>query len=199
MSGHFTHTPQSHGRDVLLLERRAFLELLYDTLPDKSKILFNKQVTEVVESKDGVEVFFADGTSEKGDVVVGSDGVHSAVRQAMWDHANAAEPGTITVQEKKGIPMSDRCVFSLTYPGSSYHDHVDVPLRFWTRGASFAKRAERQLIRRQTLRSGGHPAKTVILLRLLEAGKAVVAVYSSKIHCTGRREGGCKRSRPANQ
>lgn len=87
---------------MLLLERRALLEVLYETLPDKSKVVFNKHMMKTVESADGIEVFFADGTSEKGDIVVGTDGIHSVVREAMWERANAVEPGLITVEEKKG-------------------------------------------------------------------------------------------------
>lgn len=84
-----------------MLERRAFLEVMYETLPDKSKIQFSKKITSFTESEEGIEVNFADGTCERGDIVVGADGVHSVVRQAMWDCANRLEPGLITVEEKK--------------------------------------------------------------------------------------------------
>ena len=107
---------ENHGTDVLLLERRALLQVLYDTLPDKSKVVFNKGITKTVEGVDGVEIFFADGTSEKGDIVVGADGVHSAVREAMWDHANATSPGLITVEEKKAIMTNWTCLFGFA-PG----------------------------------------------------------------------------------
>ena len=86
----------------MLLERRGFLEVLWENLPDKSKVLFRKEVTNVVENDNGVEVFLSDGTSEKGDIVVGADGVHSTVREAMWTRANRLQPGIIDVKEKKG-------------------------------------------------------------------------------------------------
>ena len=86
----------------MLLERRGYLEVLWQNLPDKSKVLFNKKVANIVENDDGVEVFLSDGTSEKGDIVVGADGVHSTVREKMWECANRLEPGIIDVKEKKG-------------------------------------------------------------------------------------------------
>ncbi|KAI9155740.1 FAD-dependent urate hydroxylase [Paramyrothecium foliicola] len=92
---------ENHGCEVLLIERRALLDVLYNTLPDKSKVLFNKDMTKTVESSDGVKVFFKDGSFEKGDIIIGADGVHSLVREAMWRHANASVANLITVEEKK--------------------------------------------------------------------------------------------------
>lgn len=34
--------------------------------------------------------------------MVGADGVHSTVREIMWDKANTAKPVMITVDEKRG-------------------------------------------------------------------------------------------------
>ncbi|KAH7304208.1 FAD binding domain protein [Stachybotrys elegans] len=102
---------ENHGADVLLLERRALLDVLYQTLPDKAKVHFNKKVVRTTETRDSVEVFFADGTSEKGDIIVGADGVHSVVREAMWDYANSVSPGLITVEEKKSIMTNWTCLF----------------------------------------------------------------------------------------
>ncbi|PNY24071.1 FAD-dependent urate hydroxylase [Tolypocladium capitatum] len=102
---------ENHGRDLLMIERRALLETLYDTLPDKSRVHFNKKIEKIVENTDGVEISFADGTTERGDFVLGADGVHSVVRQAMWDHANTVEPGLITVDEKLAMRATWTCLF----------------------------------------------------------------------------------------
>ncbi|KAL4900544.1 hypothetical protein BDW74DRAFT_182630 [Aspergillus multicolor] len=110
---------ENHGTDVMLLERRALLETLYVTLPDKSKVVFNKEVEKIIEQATHIDVFFADGTSERGDLVIGADGVHSAVRQAMWERANSIEPGIITVDEKKSIMATWRCLFGYA-PGQPH-------------------------------------------------------------------------------
>lgn len=86
----------------MLLERRKFLEILYENLPDKSRILFQKKVAKITESVYGVDVLLEDGTRESGDIVIGCDGVHSVVREMMWDNAAKIKPGLITVDEKKG-------------------------------------------------------------------------------------------------
>ena len=61
----------------------------------------NKRVQSIQENEDGVEVFCHDGTSERGDLVIGCDGVHSKVRQTMWENAAKIDPGLITASEKK--------------------------------------------------------------------------------------------------
>jgi 2-polyprenyl-6-methoxyphenol hydroxylase-like FAD-dependent oxidoreductase len=56
-------------------------------------------VNRIEESEDGVRVFLADGSYEDGDIVVGCDGVASAVRQMMWDNANKLVPNSISTRE----------------------------------------------------------------------------------------------------
>lgn len=124
----------------MLLERRGYLEVLWQNLPDKSKVLFNKKVADIVEDDDGVEVFLSDGTSERGDIVIGADGVHSTVREKMWERANRLEPGIIDVKEKKGsvssmIPTAHRLICD-----SHYHT-VEMPPRVRPRRTTDEKRA----------------------------------------------------------
>ncbi|MCD4851015.1 FAD-dependent monooxygenase [Arthrobacter sp. AK01] len=44
------------------------------------RIVYNKRLTMVEEDRDGVRAVFHDGTTERGDIVVGADGLHSRVR-----------------------------------------------------------------------------------------------------------------------
>lgn len=99
----------SHGQDILLLERRQLLQTLYDYLPDKSRLRVGCEVKTIKQDKDGVEVILADGTVEKGDMVLGADGVRSPVRSMMWEHANKKTPGFITAEEKrKSMQMANQ-------------------------------------------------------------------------------------------
>ena len=86
---------------MLVLERRCFLRILYDALPDRSRVRLGIKVMDIYDGVDGVEVRLADGSREKGDLVIGCDGVHSLIRETMWDQGNKSIPGLITVQEKK--------------------------------------------------------------------------------------------------
>jgi 2-polyprenyl-6-methoxyphenol hydroxylase-like FAD-dependent oxidoreductase len=83
------------------MERREFLQILYDELPDVSKILTRKRVKTIVDNEDEAYVELEDGSVERGDVVVGCDGVHSTVREAMWAIANKTIPNFISNKEKQ--------------------------------------------------------------------------------------------------
>jgi 2-polyprenyl-6-methoxyphenol hydroxylase-like FAD-dependent oxidoreductase len=54
-------------------------QALLDALPARSYRL-GKRLTRVAQDEDGVTGFFADGSSERGDLLVGADGIRSAVR-----------------------------------------------------------------------------------------------------------------------
>lgn len=120
----------------MLLERRGYLEVLWENLPDKPKVLFNKKVTDIVEDDNGIEVFLGDGTSERGDIVVGADGVHSTVREKMWERANLLEPGIIDIKEKKGnLFTSPSMKIRLKLIFTSNNDAVEMSSWFRSRGA----------------------------------------------------------------
>lgn len=93
----------SAGYDTRTLDRQVFLRKLYEKLPDHSKVYEKARVEEIIEENSKTRVILADGREFVGDVVVGADGVHSKVREIMWDKANAANPGMITVEEKRGM------------------------------------------------------------------------------------------------
>jgi 2-polyprenyl-6-methoxyphenol hydroxylase-like FAD-dependent oxidoreductase len=58
------------------------MEALYSRLPDgERRVLANKKVTSVEQDDSSVTVTCADGSTFRGDVLVGCDGVHSAVRR----------------------------------------------------------------------------------------------------------------------
>lgn len=92
----------SHNYELLFFERREYLQMLYDRLPDKSRIQFSKKVVDIKEFYNGVKVTSSDGTVEQGDIVIGCDGIHSFVRQKMWDRADKISPGLISIKERKG-------------------------------------------------------------------------------------------------
>ncbi len=90
----------SNGYACTTFERRRFLEIIYNQLPDKSYIKTGKRVCDVIDREDGVTVYLTDGSVEEGDILIGCDGVHSTVRELMWRDANEAIPDYITAMEK---------------------------------------------------------------------------------------------------
>lgn len=83
------------------MERRNFLRIVHEQIPDKSFIKTGKRVVDVIDNEDGVIVKLHDGTQEEGDMLIGCDGVHSMVRELMWRDANLAQPDLITAGEKR--------------------------------------------------------------------------------------------------
>ncbi|KAI2617412.1 FAD binding domain protein [Hypoxylon sp. NC1633] len=115
----FGYVKENHGADLLPLERREFLQLLYDGLPDKTPIRNSIIIKDVKEVIDGVEVTLADGTVEKGDMLLGCDGVHSSMRSFMWHYANKDIPGFITDKEKNAFKTQWKCLVGVGPPEAS--------------------------------------------------------------------------------
>ncbi|KAL1651985.1 hypothetical protein SLS58_000108 [Diplodia intermedia] len=72
-----------YGYPVLFFTRRELVQILYDHIKSKDKILTSKRVKRVDETDDKVTVTTEDGQVFEGDLVVGADGMHSAVRQEI--------------------------------------------------------------------------------------------------------------------
>ncbi|KAK6215287.1 hypothetical protein QIS74_08306 [Colletotrichum tabaci] len=112
------------GYDTRTLDRQLFLRTLYQQLPDQSKVHEKARVEEIIEENSKTRVVLADGRNFIGDVVVGADGVHSKVREIMWDKANEANPGMITVEEKRAMVTQYNAIVmaSSPVPGLGAHD-----------------------------------------------------------------------------
>lgn len=80
------------------------IQVLYEHIKDKSRVLTSKRVVSVQQSDAGVEVKTQDGATFKGDILIGADGIHSTVRQNMWDAAAKLEPGWFSPSETNGTP-----------------------------------------------------------------------------------------------
>ncbi|KAI5867263.1 FAD binding domain protein [Durotheca rogersii] len=113
-SSFFRYLEDNHGFGMLNIERREFLEALYETLPDKTRVKTNSPVHSITQDENGVEVVLSNGEVYKGDLVLGCDGVYSMVKSIMWDYANKASPGMITVKEKTAIKADYKCLVFMT-------------------------------------------------------------------------------------
>ncbi|KAF7549510.1 hypothetical protein G7Z17_g6330 [Cylindrodendrum hubeiense] len=91
---------ERHGYPITFLDRQMVIQVLYDNVRDKSKVLTNKRVQRVSMTDDGVVVKTSDGSSYKGDILVGADGIHSTVRGEMWKIANEMSPEWIPADEQ---------------------------------------------------------------------------------------------------
>ena len=78
------------------------LQVLYENIKDKSKILTNKRVVRVDLSDDGVGAATLDNSVIQGDILVGADGIHSMIRNEMWRLAEKTSPKLFDPSEREG-------------------------------------------------------------------------------------------------
>jgi salicylate hydroxylase len=80
----YTQLHRSDLHDLLAARAREF---------DPNVVRLNHKVTGFTESADGVELSFADGSSARGDLLIGADGLKSVVRAQMFGAAPATYTG----------------------------------------------------------------------------------------------------------
>ena len=76
------------GSANLALHRADLQKILYDALPDGT-VRLNSELVGLKHEPEGVVARFSDGREERGDLLVGSDGLHSVVRGEVLGGAPA--------------------------------------------------------------------------------------------------------------
>jgi 2-polyprenyl-6-methoxyphenol hydroxylase-like FAD-dependent oxidoreductase len=84
------------------------IDILYNKIEDKSKVLTSQRVQSIEHGESNVTVTTSSGQSFTGNIVVGTDGIHSTVRQEMWKQAQKIDPEWIDPEEESGkiIPLA---------------------------------------------------------------------------------------------
>ncbi|KAL3436161.1 hypothetical protein BDV09DRAFT_203598 [Aspergillus tetrazonus] len=118
------------GYPIISLDRQKVLEILYNRYPAKSNIHANKKVTEIRQTEREAQVVTADGAVYKGDLVVGADGIHSAVRAEMWRQAKDLVGRRDRQDVNHGLAaftVEYACVFGISSPisGMESGEHVN--------------------------------------------------------------------------
>ncbi|KAF4498040.1 Zeaxanthin epoxidase, chloroplastic [Fusarium agapanthi] len=107
---------ERHGYPMVFLDRQMLLQVLYKSIKDKTKILTNKRVVRAELVNGGVHAVTSDGTIIAGDILVGADGVNSAVRSGMWKLAGRLSPGLFDPNEHEAPPCENSCIFGISNP-----------------------------------------------------------------------------------
>jgi 2-polyprenyl-6-methoxyphenol hydroxylase-like FAD-dependent oxidoreductase len=78
-----TYRADDHGGDGFIAEieilRGDLSQVLYDDTRDGLEYVFGEQIAELTQDADGVDVVFAGGGRRRFDLVIGADGLHSAL------------------------------------------------------------------------------------------------------------------------
>lgn len=76
--------PGGLGSGELNVPRDTIATVLYERTKDDVDYRFGDRITGLVDDGDGVTVTFRSGATDRFDLVVGADGVHSGVRRLVW-------------------------------------------------------------------------------------------------------------------
>ncbi|KAH8885604.1 FAD/NAD(P)-binding domain-containing protein [Thozetella sp. PMI_491] len=109
-----------HGYPLAFADRQTLLEVLYEHLRHKDRVHVSKRVTDVKMNESGVELTTEDGSTYSADIVVGADGVHSAVRGEMRRIANKVDPSYFAGDETSKVPVTHKCVFGISKHTEGY-------------------------------------------------------------------------------
>jgi 2-polyprenyl-6-methoxyphenol hydroxylase-like FAD-dependent oxidoreductase len=120
-----TYRADDDGGDGFISEieilRGDLSRVLYDDTRDRAEYVFGDRVAELTQDADGVDVTFAGGGRRSFDLVVGADGLHSALREmAFGPHERFVRPlgrmmAFYTVPNEFGL---DRWLIDYQEPGS---------------------------------------------------------------------------------
>ncbi|BCS04484.1 FAD-dependent oxidoreductase [Aspergillus luchuensis] len=104
-----------HGYTYMWMDRKSLLEVLYNNIADKSKVLPGKRVASVTHTDNGVDVVTTDGSTYSADIIVGTDGTHSKLRQEMARYAEDLGLSEDYAEEDK-VAASYSCIFGMSDP-----------------------------------------------------------------------------------
>ena len=83
-----------YGAPQLTIHRADLLAALAGVFPS-DRVQFGKRAQSIVPNGDHVDLRFVDGSSSRVDVLIGADGIHSAVRTAMFGAENPRFTGVV--------------------------------------------------------------------------------------------------------
>lgn len=97
---------ERYGAPTIAVERSVLHGVLRDAL-EGSPLRTGAQVVSFDQDPDGVTVHFADGGSERGDLLIGADGIHGAVRDHLFGPARNIFSGYIAWRGRAPMEHAD--------------------------------------------------------------------------------------------
>lgn len=122
---------KKYGAPQLTIHRADLLKALQDGLPSE-RIHLGRSCTGVELGSDEATIRFADGTSRSFDLVIGADGIHSAVRTALFGQDDPKFTGILSYRavfpREKGEGLRDLDAFTKWWGEISEKQIVTFPL-----------------------------------------------------------------------
>lgn len=122
-----------YGAPYATLHRADLHQLLLDAVQDRglAQLQLRGELTRFSQTDDGVAVMLADGSAQRGDVLLGADGLWSAVRQQLLDDVAPAPTGHLAYRallRQSDLPASLRSQQVTVWLGPRLHV-VQYPVR----------------------------------------------------------------------
>jgi 2-polyprenyl-6-methoxyphenol hydroxylase-like FAD-dependent oxidoreductase len=109
------------GGRYVSLPRSVLARLIYETIASRCAFVFGDSITGLSQTEDGVDVSFAHAPSRRFDLVIGADGLHSAVRRLAFGKEERFEKYlgyAVAAFEVEGYRPRDEDVYvSYSLPG----------------------------------------------------------------------------------
>ncbi|KAG0079816.1 hypothetical protein BGZ93_008401 [Podila epicladia] len=101
------------GSEGYIIARPDMYDLLWRQIP-RERIHMGKKFLSFLQNSDGVMIRFSDNTTIHGDILVGADGAHSAVRQRLFQDLKSK--GKLPTSDDVPLPFNCVCLVGQTKP-----------------------------------------------------------------------------------
>ncbi len=163
-----------YGTPSCLIHRRRLQSILYERLAELGgTISWNKKLTAFEQRGDEVKVYFTDGDQITSTMLIGADGIHSAVREQLHGNSPLIYSGYSALRgigryDDSRYPISAGGGFEALGPGSRFgFSHLGKGEIFWFAALNMPEghriaAEERHRIAEQTFREWYPPVPAVI-------------------------------------
>ncbi|KAF9585756.1 hypothetical protein BGW38_000880 [Lunasporangiospora selenospora] len=102
-----------YGEAGYFLARPVLHELLASLIPTE-KLKMGTKVVSIIQDKDGVTVNCDNGSTYRGDILVGADGARSSVRRSLFEQLD--REGLLPESDKGELEFTNTCIVGTTNP-----------------------------------------------------------------------------------
>ncbi|KAF8943005.1 hypothetical protein BGZ47_005918 [Haplosporangium gracile] len=113
MTGYFEEATERFGAESRVLPRAVLYDLFLKQVP-KERLHMSKKILTTKQGGNGILIRCSDGTEYEGDILVGADGAHSAIRQNLY--ADLKTQNKLPVSDDAALSFNTICLVGQTRP-----------------------------------------------------------------------------------
>ena len=127
--GRYIANIKSLGYEPIFVDCQMIIQILYDNLCNKSKIFTSRGVSKIIQSAGQAGVVTADGETFHGDILVGTDGIHSTVHREMLRLADQDKPRYFPESEPSNVPTEYCCIFGISHANDKFPKYTSQTIQ----------------------------------------------------------------------